>query len=79
MDSDGVLKQMIIESRIDFSINIHVDRGIWIISSDYSKFLTSPLYPPAKYSEEEWRICQAIAHHLVPDWSKDSNSISSSE
>lgn len=79
MNSDGELKQMIIESRVNFTIHVHIDRGIWIISNDYSNFLTSPLYPPAKYSEEEWRICQAIAHHLVADLSQDSSRISGSE
>ena len=62
LNSDGLLKQMVLKSRVNFKISAHGNQALWIISSDYDQFLSPPTKIPFL---EEWHSCQTIANHLL--------------
>lgn len=71
LSSDSLLKQKIIKSNVVMNISAHGNLGLWIISTDYSRHVSPPIWFP---SEEEWQGCQSIARHLLTDWSQDDKS-----
>lgn len=71
LNSDNLLKETIIKSRVNVAINCHGNHGLWVISSDYDQFLSPPTNIPL---DDEWRGFLAIASHLLTDWSQDNKS-----
>lgn len=66
LNSDGSLREGLIKGKVMFTVSAYGKGSYWIISSSYSEFNITPHYCP---SEEEWRVCQLIAQHLLADWS----------
>ena len=64
LNSDSVLKEAVINSKVVYTVTSYGKGGYWIISSSYTELNVNPTRSP---SEEEWYSCQLIAQHLLAD------------